>query len=118
MKNRLHLGLWAVALAMGSISGLCYPEAQEVAEMKHICGIVAPTCRELCDGIDEMCVGFDPSDPRNECTADAWGLNLGDCEDGLDGVPLDVGCDDPLPYIVDDPNGFESFACCCTHLEF
>lgn len=78
--------------------------------MEHICGIVEPTCRELCAGIDRECTSADHWD---ECPADAWGLNLGDCEDGLEGVPLELGCDEPLPYVVDDPEGFESFACCC-----
>jgi hypothetical protein len=58
------------------------------------------------------------SDGWEECTADAWGLDLGQCEEQLEGITLDVECDDPLPYLATDPiNGFESYQCCCKSLE-
>jgi hypothetical protein len=84
------------------------------AEMGRACGSQAPTCRELCEAIDRACT---PSDEWEACPADAWGLDLGQCEDNLEGVPLDVGCDDPLPYVAIDPNGFDDFACCCMYEE-
>jgi hypothetical protein len=53
-----------------------------------------------------------------DCPAGAWGLDLGQCEEDAEGVPLDVGCDDPLPHKLTDPDGFEYFACCCQHSVF
>jgi hypothetical protein len=92
------------------------PQREWVAEMAGGCGGGAPTtCSEICEGVDMTCTA---SDGWEECPADAWGLDLGQCEDGLEGVPLDVKCDDPLDYVGTDPiGGFESYRCCCKSID-
>lgn len=46
----------------------------------------------------------------DDCPAPAFGLDVGECELPLEGegMPLDVGCDDPLPE-----DEYFGFSCCC-----
>ncbi len=91
------------------LSGACAEEREFTASMSSSCtpgyqGEVR-TCREICAELGRGCV---TSDEWEVCPADAWGLDVVQCEENLEGDPLDVECGDPLPY-------FETYRCCCKY---
>lgn len=104
--------LLVVGFMIGSASGACTCLPTEIiADMMHQCdGEVHATCRELCQSLGNECAD---AAEWAACPAGAWGLDFGQCEIYAEGIPLEVGCDDPLPYKQTDPDGFEYFACCC-----
>jgi hypothetical protein len=106
--------LLTVGFVLGSVSGACTCHGFEtVAGMRQQCdGEVYANCHELCLSISEECAD---AAEWESCPAGAWGIDFGQCEDFSEGVPLDVGCDDPLPYKQTNPDGFEYFACCCQY---
>ena len=104
--------LLGLGLIVGSSFGACTCNGWDtVAGMTYDdCNGHPKSCRDLCQSLGTECADASEWDA---CPADALGLDFGQCEAMDGGVPLDVGCDDPLPYKAMDPNGFEYFACCC-----
>jgi hypothetical protein len=108
----LRLGLLITAFLAGVLADGCGPEWREFAEMEYICARRAPSCRGMCETISRECVSAEDWD---SCPANVWGLDVLACEQVRPGTPLDLGCDDPLPYRTDESEGFDYFACCCKY---
>jgi hypothetical protein len=88
-------------------------ETEVRAHLIYVCNVQAHplpvTCADVCGG---ECGG--PTE-FPECPAIVMGLDFGQCDAarGMEGVSLELGCDDPLPF----PDEFETFACCCPYLD-
>lgn len=107
-SNRVRVSACVISLGIGALLPDCL--SLDIAELEFFmverCGAAfeLPTCAAICEDYgDAECMHSD------ECPADAWGLDGGQCyEIDEPGIPLSIECDEPLPI-----GEYEGFACCC-----